>query len=233
MTLITEGKILGIYQTGSPEWHAARRWRIGGSDIGAVMGWSPWKTRNDLLHAKREDIAQKRRPSPAETAGTLLEPSILEWGTTTYGYAYDEDASAATWVNNHHDWILYNPDSITTDGIIVECKTTSNCCPQNGWGTPETNQIPQNYMAQVQWGMLTTGLQQAHLILLHGAINNKPCLGFRRYIIPACNQTQQQLFASGKEFHTQLTQKQPLPTTPNNKTSHTPAHQRKNIATSQ
>ena len=69
-------RLLGTYVPGSPEWHAARRWRIGGSEIAQVMGWSRFGSRDDLLAAKLNPV--DKPPSRAMLRGTLLEPAVLQ-----------------------------------------------------------------------------------------------------------------------------------------------------------
>ncbi|MGH3923507.1 MAG: YqaJ viral recombinase family protein, partial [Pseudonocardiaceae bacterium] len=67
--------LLGYFEPGSPEWHTAREDGLGGSEIAAVMGLSPWESRFSLWHRKagRLDPVQE---SPEMEWGKRLEDVI-------------------------------------------------------------------------------------------------------------------------------------------------------------
>ena len=194
---------LGRWPSRSPEWHAARRWRIGGSEIAQIMGWSRWGTRADLLAAKLAEPVDKP-PTDAQLRGTLLEPAVLAWGVARYGYQY-ADGSDATYVHRAFPWCLYNPDSITTDGLLIECKTATDRSEDNGWGRAGTDRIPAAYKAQVAWGMAVLDLPEAHVLVLAGAHNGRPNLHFQRYIIRRDRAFENRLLTAGLAFYRELT----------------------------
>lgn len=194
---------LGAWPDGSPEWHAARANRIGGSEIAAVMGWSPWATRNDLLAAKRGEAED--RYTKAMQRGHLLEPAILAWGHDQHDYRYDP-AYNATFLHPRFDWALYNPDSVTVDGVLIECKTVADRHTDKLWGRAGTDAIPLYYRAQVAWGMAVLDLEVAHLLYLDGAHNGRPSLSFGRYIIKRDRAFETRLLAAGLRFHRELQQ---------------------------
>lgn len=183
---------------GSDEWHAARRWRIGGSEIGAAMGWSPHQTRAELLDAKLHDT--RAEVSDAMLRGTILEPALLAWGEQVKGYAYDPEASVCTHLHPLHDWALYNPDGITTDGLLIEAKTTSDRSNERGWGRAGTDQVPLSYRAQCQWGMGILALPEARLICLSGGVNGRPSLAFAEYRIQRDPDMFRRLLGGGARF---------------------------------
>ena len=194
--------LLGRFTPSSPEWHEARRWRIGGSDIGQIMGWSPFGTRDDLLAAKLTGAITP--PSPAQLRGALLEPAVLAWGQAKHGYDYDSEM-VGSFTHPAFDWALVNPDAVTTDGELVECKTTGDRSTERGWGRAGTDAVPLTYAAQCQWGMGVLDLDVAHLLVLHGATNGRPDLAFSRYIIRRDKQLFNRLLAAGLTFHRELT----------------------------
>ena len=161
--------ILATLTPDSPEWHEARRTRVGGSDIGTVMGWSPWETRDDLLHRKA-GLAEPRAMTRAMRQGHWLEPAVLAHVCDKHDVALDPEASAATYVHDDNPRHLYNPDAIATDGTLIEAKSTRERSEITGWGRGGTDLIPRHYMAQVQWGLHVTGLTRAVL----GVISTKP-----------------------------------------------------------
>ena len=195
-------RLLGTYVPGSPEWHAARRWRIGGSEIAQVMGWSRFGSRDDLLAAKLNPV--DKPPTRAMLRGTLLEPAVLSWGAARHGYQY-ADGSDGTYLHGVYDWALYNPDALIVDGPLIEVKTTADRSTEMGWGRAGTDQIPLYYRAQVAHGMAVLDLPEAHVLVLHGATNGRPDLDFARYVVKRDRPLEMKLLAAGKRFIQELT----------------------------
>lgn len=195
-------RLLGTYVPGSPDWHAARRWRIGGSEIAQVMGWSRFGSRDDLLAAKLTPV--DKPPSRAMLRGTLLEPSVLSWGAARHGYQY-ADGSNSTYLHGVYDWALYNPDALLVDDSLIEVKTTADRSSEMGWGRAGTDQIPLYYRAQVAWGMAVMDLPEAHVLVLAGAHSGRPDLHFSRYMVKRDRPLEMKLLAAGKRFIQELT----------------------------
>lgn len=200
---MTKPRALGTFAPDSPEWHAARRWRVGGSEIGQIMGWSQFGNRDDLLAAKLAGTDADRQPTPAQLRGTLLEPAILAWGQACHGYQYSPQG-AGTWLHERFDWALFNPDAVTGDGLLIECKSTVDRSTDRGWGRAGTDAVPLAYRAQVTWGMGILGLDAAHVLVLHGATNGRPDLAFARYVVPFDRPLFTRLLAAGLRFHRDL-----------------------------
>lgn len=135
---------------------------IGGSDIAAIMGISPWKTRSGLL---REKITQERRnfSTAATRFGHDKERPLIEFDALTAGY---ELANTGLTLENptfgplsfafpiicHFDGIGIMPDG---EEILVECKTSSK--PFNGV-------LPEYYKPQVQFYLAARGLKRARIV---------------------------------------------------------------------
>lgn len=198
--------ILGTYPPGTPEWHAARHGRIGGSSIAAAMGWSPYET-PDQLAARMAGTLDPKPTSRAMARGNYLEAGIADWLADDKGLTYDPDASAATWAHDLYRWAIYNPDRITTDGALVEIKTTHDRSEENGWGRAGTDRIPLYYAAQVQWGMGILDLPFCWVAVLAGAINGRPSLDMAVYRVPADPDAFAFLFARAQRFHDTLTER--------------------------
>ena len=176
-------RILGTFAPDSPEWYAARAGRVGGSDVAAICGWSPYTTREQLLTQKATN-ADTKIDTPATRRGHLVEPAILAWLEWRHDLTIDPIASEATYTHDDNDRWLYNPDALTTSGVLLEAKSTTDRCTDRGWGRAGTDQVPLGYQAQVIWGMGILGLQVCHLGVLAGAVNGRPCLDFATYTIP-------------------------------------------------
>lgn len=158
---------LGVFPHDSPEWHAARRTRIGGSDVPSIIG-KGFKSRDELLAIKRGLVVDDRPPSDAMNRGNDAEPTIAAWLKRKARIEYD-DAKLGTYVDCEHDWMAYNPDQFTACGKLVEFK-----CPRtrDGWGRGGSDQVPDGYRAQVTWGMGILGLTEC----LFGVMATKPVI---------------------------------------------------------
>lgn len=160
---------------------------LGGSDVSAALGLSPWKTPVALYMEKRAALAGeapaesdslvKRRGKRWESVALeMLVESLSDIGVIAEVEGTNERAVdwALPWARAEIDADL----SIRLPGHGLtrwnaELKTVS---PFNvkEWGDPETDQIPTHYAAQVQWGLMVTGRQTCVVGALFGADLMKP-----------------------------------------------------------
>ncbi|GAB2918254.1 YqaJ viral recombinase family protein [Nonomuraea fastidiosa] len=176
-TLVTPtGRFLGRWPSGSPEWHEARRHRIGGSDVAAIIGLSKWQSRYSLW-CEKAGLIEPDQQTAEQSRGHFLESGVAEW----FSHEHPEYklVEAGTWVHADEDWMLANPDRLLLqDGRVVgglEIKTDES---GREWGEPGTAEIPVHYTAQVQWYMATLGLDWWKVAVLVGR-----GLEFREYHI--------------------------------------------------
>ena len=152
---------------------------LGGTDIGAILGLSPYKTplelwselvsgeqpaSRDLIHLRFGQHAESFIASEYERATnlftTLHSPTLFH---KKHGFMF-----------GHVDrFVLETPDTpAVVDGTIiadklVECKTSS-AFSKNDWGEPGTDQVPPLYLVQCAWYMAITECQSADLAVLIG-----------------------------------------------------------------
>ena len=162
---------LGTWTPEDPEWHEVRRPRVGGSEIGTIMGWNPFQTADELADRKRGE-KPPRPDTPATIRGRYLEPAVLKWLCDTENLEIDH-YPCGTWADGI---CLYTPDAVTADGRLVEIKTAGVKDPEKGWGRAGTDQIPLAYQAQCLWGMGILGFTEC----LVGVCFGQP-FEFRRY----------------------------------------------------
>lgn len=168
---------LGRWEPQSEEWHAVRATGIGGSDLGVICGWSEFKTRDQLLTEKATGAADSKETKATER-GQYCEASVLTWLAAHEGLTYD-DSLAGTWADAERPWMLFNPDAITTDGVLVEAKTCAVRDAEHGWGRAGSDRVPLCYAAQTIWGMGILGLNRCLL----GVLSGQPRFEFARYRI--------------------------------------------------
>jgi putative phage-type endonuclease len=154
------GKYLGTFEPNSPEWHEARK-GIGGSDIGALMGKSPWKSPFQLWAEKTGQLSDDIEPSMPMKLGTAFEPAIRQlfqeenkdWLTVH---------ETGTWQSKENSLLKANPDGIIEwkDGElgVLEIKFT-----RQYW-----DDLPEQYNLQVQHYLQVLGLKRGLVVAVAG-----------------------------------------------------------------
>ena len=154
------GRYLGTFEPNSPEWLAARE-GIGGSDIGAVMNKSPWKSAYQLWAEKTGQIDDTIEPSMPMRLGTAFEPAIRNlFQELNDGWLTVHETG--TWQSVHNPILKANPDGIIewADGKlgVLEIKFT-----RQYW-----DELPEHYNLQVQHYLQVLGLKRGIVVAVTG-----------------------------------------------------------------
>jgi putative phage-type endonuclease len=165
-------------------WLAERRTGIGGSDIAAILGLSPWKTAVDIWLDKTGQQAEEVIGDPeAMRWGSLLEDIIAR----EYSERTEHSLQRVNRILRHpaHEWVIGNIDrAVVADGSrvrvaddggtllgaqgLLEVKTAS-AYKAGDWGRDgDDDAVPVHYQAQVMWYLGITGLQWADVAALIG-----------------------------------------------------------------
>lgn len=152
---------------------------LGGTDIGAILGLSPYKTplelwselvsgepskSRDLLHLRFGQYAEGFIAQEYERSKQMFtvehEPTVFH---KEHGFMF-----------GHIDrFVLDRPDTpAVIDGVItasriLECKTSSSF-NKSDWGEAATDQVPPLYLVQCAWYLALTGCEAADLAVLIG-----------------------------------------------------------------
>lgn len=149
------------------DWHEWRRGGIGGSDIAAICGLSPWSSALSVYMEKRGEIPPADlSDNGAVEFGVRMEPILPGWFHDECGlYVVGEQ----TWcVNPELPWmrctvdgfVAESPDTAIDDVLgVYEAKVTGLAEWEDG--------IPENYQIQGQWQMATTGLDHLWFAVAH------------------------------------------------------------------
>jgi len=153
---------------------------IGASDIGAILGLSPWQTPAQVW-ARLSGLQPPSESTPAMARGNLIERALL-WDVADregvpyhsrfdphadrsadglyQGPPYSADRSGSE-AHPEFPWALCRPDAwlVKKDNIfgtvLVEAKTARSF---RDWEDADGNPIlPPSYYVQVQWQMFVTG----------------------------------------------------------------------------
>lgn len=151
----TAPQFLGLFEIGSPEWHAAREGKLGGSEIAAAMGLSVFESPFSLWHRKAGMIG------PTEDNGEMYwgrihEPKLrAEFRKRHPEFAVEGDVG--TWQDAEHPFMVANPDGLLySEGgrrrdeapEIWEGKCARS---RTNWGQEGSDDIPIYYRAQGLW----------------------------------------------------------------------------------
>ncbi|MFE6868362.1 YqaJ viral recombinase family protein [Kitasatospora sp. NPDC057692] len=122
--------VLGYFAPGSPEWHTARADGVGGSEIAAVMGLSPFESRFSLWHRKQGLLAPVEE-NPQMYWGNRLEPVVL----AEFAERHPEWVvrRAPTYAGPGRPWQIANPDG----ELVPACGCGLHgdpCCEGRGTG---------------------------------------------------------------------------------------------------
>lgn len=143
-------------------WLRERRTGLGSSDAAAVCGMSPFGT---PLHVYLDKLGLlPPRESERMTWGQRLEGVVADAYAEEKGVAL---APAKLARHPNHPWLLCTPDRIVSADEqqcrLLECKTAGH---SEGWGPSGTDQVPEQYLIQVQQQMLVTGYTRCDLAVL-------------------------------------------------------------------
>lgn len=194
---------------------ARRKAGIGGSDIAAIIGISPWRTPRDI-YLDKKGLTEPEPETDAMYWGSTLEDIVAREYAKRSGRRIERCNQMFT--HPEHPFLVGNVDRVvwSEDGKrpvvggklitdrILECKTASQYAAQD-WGEPGTDEIPEYYKAQVQWYMGITGARVCDVAVL---IGNRD---FRMYTVERDEAVISYLFQEGITFWREYIEKDVMP----------------------
>lgn len=151
---------------------------LGGSDIGAVLGLSKYKTAVDVWMEKTGKPIKQTNSLPLRFGQYAEEFVAKEYALATGLHLIKHEEAVIhpsyDYIHGHIDrYVQDNPSSLfTVKGSlnatrILECKT-ANPFAQSEWGESGSDQVPMSYLVQCIWYMMITNINQADLAVLFG-----------------------------------------------------------------
>ena len=164
----------------------ARRYTIGGSDMGAILGENNYKTAYEVWEEKVEGKSVDLSMNKSVVIGTLLEFPLIK----KYEKNYDKICGSIKTVHHKkYNFLSANIDALTISnkcdyGImdfykdfeendkrsVLEIKTAS-CFNKDEWGASGSQIVPKQYYAQIAHYMLVTGYNKADIFV--GFVDDK------------------------------------------------------------
>ena len=178
-----------------------RRWFIGGSDIAAIAGLSPYKTALDV-YAEKLGLVPPFAGNQFTRWGKRLEAVIADCYAETTGLELEPGGFV---MHEKYPWAGGNLDRQNRAARkIVEVKT-ANIRQADRWGEEGTDEIPEEYIAQCAWYLMLTGYSVADVPVLLGGND------FRIYRVERDEELEQFLIDAGARFWTDHIEKQVQP----------------------
>ncbi len=137
---------------------------IGGSDIAAILGISPWRTVLGLWVDKVHPDLKKE--TQVQTRGKRLEPYILDMVQEEYGVI--AFARNKRYQDQEVPYFACEIDAERLEPTEnIEIKTV-HPYKLREWGEQDTDELPLHYNAQVQWGLGITRRDVCRVFALIG-----------------------------------------------------------------
>lgn len=152
-------------------WLRARTRGIGGSDVGAICGVSPFTSARQIYLNKTGQYPDSLQPNDAAKDrmhfGHMLEPIVADEYSQRSGNKVI--TVNATLVHKDYPWALANVDRLIVDDEgkpvgVLECKTTSEYMNEE-W---ESGEILMSYVYQLNWYLWILGLERGAFACLVG-----------------------------------------------------------------
>jgi putative phage-type endonuclease len=143
---------------------------IGGSDIGALLGLSKFKSPLEVWMEKTGKETKKIDSLPLRF-GSFAEAFVANEYSRATGFDLLHDESI--YIHPQHSYISAHIDRFVVQGStssptrILECKT-ANPFSSSDWGEVGSDQVPMSYLCQCVWYMAITGIDKTDLAVLFG-----------------------------------------------------------------
>lgn len=143
-------------QQGSEDWFNARIGRVTASSVGAILGLSPFRKRQDVMRS----MVREWHGALSEFTGNVA----TEYGNMNEHLARTDyqlttgNIVETTGFHTHGSWLGASPDGFVDDGLIeIKCPYSL----RNG-GEFKSIKTQWHYLAQVQIQMFVTGREWCH-----------------------------------------------------------------------
>lgn len=144
---------------------------IGGSDIGALLGLSKFKSPLEVWMEKTGKETKRLESLPLRF-GSFAESFVASEYSRATGFELIHDQSIFihpehTFMSAHIDRFVLGDEDGLPPSRILECKT-ANPFSSGDWGEIGSDEVPMSYLCQCIWYMAITGIDKTDLAVLFG-----------------------------------------------------------------
>lgn len=146
-----------------------RRAGVTGTDIGVLLGLSPFSTPFDVWLEKRGDAPPREQTEDMER-GTFLEDGARQWYAHRTGARVEQPGTV---VSRRNPLVIATPDGVAHfpgDVRALEIKMPSSA---RDWGEPGTDAVPAYYLPQCHWELAALDMETADVFAV---LEGKPRL---------------------------------------------------------
>lgn len=155
---------------------------LGGSDIGAILGFSKYRTALDVWLEKTGRVINSVDNLPVRFGSFAEEFVASEYAVQTgfslvhseTGVAHSQYSYMVGHIDRYvfedsdtFDGELFHGDSSCSAAHLLECKTASPF-NQSDWGELGTDEVPMSYLVQCLWYLAITNLERCDVAVLFG-----------------------------------------------------------------
>ena len=144
---------------------------IGGSDIGAILGLSKFRSALDVWMEKTGKEVKALDSLPLRFGSFAEEFVASEYARHTGSELIHDESiylhSEYSFMSAHIDRFVHGDGIAQPPTKILECKT-ANPFAQSDWGDVGSDQVPMSYLCQCAWYQAITGIDEADLAVLFG-----------------------------------------------------------------
>lgn len=192
---------------------------LGGSDIGAILGFSKYRTALDVWLEKTGRVVNTVDNLPVRF-GSFAESFVASEYATQTGFALVHHESGIAhpqypFMVGHIDRFVFesgddvNGELFHSDGScsashLLECKTASPF-NQSDWGELGTDEVPMSYLVQCLWYLAITNLERCDVAVLFGNSD------FRIYEVYRDKELEDLIIAKAAAFWNEYVQKDTPP----------------------
>ena len=174
---------------GSKEWHDNRRQGIGGSDCAAALGLSKWRTPYQLYLEKIGE-AEPQEETWEMARGKAFEPLLRQHYANETGREISVPKEPVR--SDKYPFMTYSPDGLClSERRLQEFKTAAY---GKEWGKVGSDEIPQEYLLQVQHGMIVMDYKICDVTV--SVAGNKP----KFFMVEADNDLQEMIVEGEAKF---------------------------------
>lgn len=141
-------------------WLEARRSGISATDIAGILGIHPYSSPRKV-YLDKLGMSPEVEENDAMRFGTMMEPLIAAEFTRQTG----KEATKADFTRHaEFDHCICTPDYLIGEDELLECKYAGiNTAKQ--FGIVGTDEVPDQYLCQVQWQLFVTGRKVGYLMV--------------------------------------------------------------------
>ncbi len=171
------------------EWLAERMKGIGGSEVAAIVGLSPYAGPLDVYCSKL-GLAAPIVENRAMKIGKFLEPLLLSEYTAETGRR--ARLNSTLYRHPEFPWAIGTPDAFADEpGVELKAHGIRQAAR---FGEPGTDQIPDEHLCQISWYMAITGRESWDVAVLLGGQE------FRVYSVVRNRDLEETLLATVRTF---------------------------------